>query len=119
MTECVVIVEDEAEVRNMLREVLEEEGFTVIALAHPELVSSLDESVRPCVFLLDLMLPGTSGIELAQRLRSSGFSDTPIIAMSASDLMLRLAVESRVFQACMPKPFEIPFLMDQLSRFAS
>jgi CheY-like chemotaxis protein len=118
MVSRIVVVEDETELLYLLHDVLEEEGFEVIALSRPDLSTMLDANLKPDLFLIDLMLPGISGVELAQQLRERGFAATPMIAMSASDLMIRLATESRLFQASVSKPFELSALLDCVKRYA-
>lgn len=78
-------------------------------------LQSRDGELR--LFLLDMMLVGTTGIEVARILRANGFADTPMIAMSASGQMLRAATDSRLFAATLPKPFELTHLLETVSRF--
>ena len=65
------------------------------------------------------MLPGMSGIDLAQRLRDDGFPETPMIAMSASPAMLKQASASHLFQGTLPKPFELQALLQYAAEYAS
>jgi CheY-like chemotaxis protein len=58
------------------------------------------------------MLAGTTGIDLAGRLRSDGLAQAPMIAMSASRAMLGKARASGLFDDFLPKPFDL----DQLER---
>lgn len=67
---------------------------------------------EPRLFMLDLMLPAMSGIELAQRLRTDGYRETPIIAMSASPTMLQVAEESELFHGSLGMPFELDGLLE-------
>lgn len=119
MKSRIVVVEDETELLRLLRDVLEEEGFGVISLTRPDMIATLDHELEPSLFLIDLMLPTMSGIELAEQLRERGYKDTPMIAMSASDLMVRIAAESRLFQDTLPKPFELSTLLDCVKRYVS
>lgn len=114
MSACVVVIEDEPDVLELLCDVLDSSGYSTVGLRDPELVRGMASITHPDAFLLDLMLPGKSGIEVAQELRSDGFEDTPIIAISASRLLLRTAVKSHLFQATLPKPFDIEEVIDCL-----
>jgi len=82
--ERILIVDDEAAIREMIAIALDLAGFDCIEAedalqAHHKIV---DE--RPSLILLDWMLPGMSGIELARRLkREEGTSEIPIIILTA------------------------------------
>ncbi len=79
----VLVVDDEAAIRETLRGILEDEGFSV-SLARDALeAKKLIESQRPEIVLLDLFLPGISGMELLQELSEKGLtSETVIIVIS-------------------------------------
>jgi CheY-like chemotaxis protein len=114
MGTCVVVVEDEPSVLEMLRDLLTMNGYSVVPVSYPELVHTIDPDLHPDVFLLDVMLPGMSGVELAAQLRTCGFEETPMIAMSASPLMLELAAASKLFRQTVAKPFDITKLLDAI-----
>jgi CheY-like chemotaxis protein len=117
MDNCIVVVEDEPEVLAVLRDLLELEDFKVVGFARPDLALSVLGTVTPDLFLIDIMLPGMSGIELAERLRAGGYSHTPMIAMSASGLMSRFAAESGYFQEAIDKPFDVDALLKCVERY--
>jgi len=48
-------------------------------------VRVLTQPVRPAMCLVDMMLPNTTGIELAQELKATRYAQTPMVAMSASN----------------------------------
>lgn len=116
MSACIAVVDDELPVLEMLRDLLEGGGFDVVAFDHPDSVTELDSRVRPALFIIDLMLPGSTGIELAERLRIAGFADTPMIAMSASKAMTQMASRSGLFQDTLYKPFDLSVLLDCVER---
>jgi CheY-like chemotaxis protein len=113
----VVVVDDEPELLDLLRDIIEEEGYRVLPVNDPAKVESIARDVAPQLFLIDLMLPGTDGIELAGRLRSAGLADSPIVAMSASAAMLAAARASGLFQAALAKPFDLSTLLDVIGRY--
>jgi CheY-like chemotaxis protein len=82
-------------------------------------VQSLVLGVEPYLFLVDLMLPGIDGIELASRLRAGHFRDTPIIAMSASAAMLAAARRSTLFQETLAKPFDLSTMLGYVERYVA
>jgi CheY-like chemotaxis protein len=117
MDQPIVVVDDEPELLHLVRDVLEEEGLSVLPVDHPDQVVNVVTRVRPALFLVDLMLPGTDGVELARRLRESGAEQTPIVGMSASRGMLEAAERSSLFDETLPKPFELSQLLGCVERF--
>jgi DNA-binding response OmpR family regulator len=116
MERLVVVIDDERDVLNVVCEVLEEEGLGVLCLDHPKLARSLKDSINPCLFLIDLMLPDDNGIQLAEDLRSHAFHSVPMIAMSASRDMVRAAWTSGLFQDTLSKPFDLDQLVQIVER---
>jgi DNA-binding response OmpR family regulator len=86
MTRPVLIVEDEPDIAEGVRYNLEREGLRAVVAGTGEkgLEIALDKSDPPALILLDLMLPGMSGIELCRRLRREPATRrTPIIMLTA------------------------------------
>ena|SRR5215475_3006372 len=86
MTGPVLIIEDNRDIAEVLQYGLENENLkTRVALTGEEgLAASLDETNAPSIILLDLLLPGMSGIELCRRLRKEPLTrKTPIIIVTA------------------------------------
>ncbi len=82
-TPHILIIEDEQEIANYLRRGLVLEGFQVtVAADGPSGLAVARESTHDLV-ILDLMLPGLDGLEVASRLRAA--SDIPIIILTARD----------------------------------
>lgn len=81
----ILVVEDEDAIREMLVMVLEQASLSVIAVASAEQAQhSLADNIRPDLILLDWMLPGISGVELARRLkRDDLYKELPIILLTA------------------------------------
>src|SRR5918997_4021979 len=86
MNRPVLIVEDEPDIAEGLRYNLEREGLPAVVAETGEkgLELALDKNNPPALILLDLMLPGMSGIELCRRLRREPSTRrTPIIMLTA------------------------------------
>jgi DNA-binding response OmpR family regulator len=86
MTKPVLIVEDEPDIAEGLRYNLEREGLRALVAGTGEkgLELALDKTNPPALILLDIMLPGMSGIELCRRLRREPQTRrTPIIMLTA------------------------------------
>lgn len=86
-SQSVLVVDDDAGIRDALRDVLEDEGCTVYTAANGlealRVLAALPE--RPGLLLLDLMMPVMSGWEVLDRLREDGTLDAlDVMVMTAS-----------------------------------
>lgn len=106
-----MVVEDNVPIMEVIRQFFEIEGMETVGAAQADLALRLARSVRPHLVLIDIMLDGPSGIEVAKALKDQGFEGIPMIAMSASPAMLNYAKEAGVFDAYLPKPFDFDDLL--------
>lgn len=86
MLQNILIVEDDADIAESLLYNLKREGFRPVIAESGEkgLRLALDEKSAPSLIILDLMLPGMSGMELCRRLRREQMTEkTPIIMLTA------------------------------------
>jgi CheY-like chemotaxis protein len=68
----VLVVEDDEESRETLRELLELDGYSVDTAANGKQALEKLEKIAPCVILLDLFMPVLDGWKVIEQLRSSG-----------------------------------------------
>jgi len=79
--ERILVVEDEANIVNLVRAYLEREGFTVDAVTDGRAALHQARTTRPHLIVLDLMLPGMDGLDVCRRLRQD--SDVYILMLTA------------------------------------
>jgi two-component system phosphate regulon response regulator PhoB len=80
----ILVVDDEAPIREMLRLALERGGFSVQEAADARQAHGMIFEQAPNLILLDWMLPGMSGLDLARRLKKEALTrDIPIIMLTA------------------------------------
>jgi two-component system, OmpR family, phosphate regulon response regulator PhoB len=80
----VLIVDDEAPIREMIAVALEMADYRVLEAANAQSAHAIIVDHQPDLVLLDWMMPGTSGIELARRLkREEATRELPIIMLTA------------------------------------
>ena len=78
-----LIVEDEPSMMKMLRESLEADGFSVVQTANADQALTHASTDRPDLVLLDLMLPGESGMSFLKKLRESTWGKKmPVIILT-------------------------------------
>lgn len=80
----ILVVEDEPEMREVLKRGLEEEGHTVIVSGEGNDALSVAMHYSFDAIVLDVMLPGLDGFAIAKRLRASRIG-TPILMLTAKD----------------------------------
>lgn len=80
----ILVVEDEARLLELLRSGLSEEGHSVLTAANGTDALDVARSGQFDAILLDVMLPGIDGYEIARRLRTEG-NETPILMLTARD----------------------------------
>lgn len=79
--DSVLVVEDELKIAELLKDYLEQDGFSVICLRRGDEVVEKVKKLSPSIILLDLMLPGVDGISVCREIRK--FSNVPIIMVTA------------------------------------
>jgi two-component system, OmpR family, response regulator len=82
--ETLLLVDDEENLRSMLRAALRHEGFEVHPVATGREALDAVETVKPDLIVLDVMLPDLDGFEVCNRLRREG-SKTPVLFLTARD----------------------------------
>jgi two-component system alkaline phosphatase synthesis response regulator PhoP len=84
MAELVLVIEDEREIRDLIRYNLERAGYRVVAEADGDQGLERAFSSRPDAVVLDLMLPGSSGLEVLREIRSEpSTKELPVIILTA------------------------------------
>src|SRR3989337_1246113 len=105
--EKILVVDDEATIREVIRRYLERDGFEVMEAADGDAALDVVEEVEPDLVVLDLMLPGLDGLSLTRRLRE--YSAVPIIMLTAKGAVedriqgLELGADDYVFKPFDPK----------------
>ena len=77
----ILAVEDDPQALRYVRDILSKGGFTPVVTAAPEKVLELVEGEKPHLVLLDLLLPGTDGMDLMKKILE--IADVPVIFLSA------------------------------------
>ena len=84
MSKTIVVVDDDPTQRRLIQAVLEREGFAATLLGGGDALLDRMAAGAPCdIILLDLVMPGRSGLETLTELRNRGYQ-TPVIVLTAS-----------------------------------
>ena len=112
----VLVVEDDADLRAAVADILEDAGFEVHVAENGEDALHVfgelgHHGQRPCLVLLDLMMPVMDGFAFMERVRADpGLRQVPVVVLSAS---AREPPEGA--RGMLRKPFEIPILLDTVA----
>ncbi|HLR23444.1 MAG TPA: response regulator transcription factor [Pseudogracilibacillus sp.] len=107
MKQNMMVVEDDQMIRELIVMYLEKEGYDVIEAANGEEAKEKFLLDRPCLIILDLMLPKLSGEEFCKWVKEEGDQDVSIIILSAKTRVEdKLNVFNMGADDYMVKPFE-------------
>jgi two-component system phosphate regulon response regulator PhoB len=84
MKDVILVVDDEEDIRELVRYNLSKSGFNVVTAATGEEALQIAQQTKPMLVVLDIMLPGIDGLEVCRRLKGDrNLSQTPIVMVSA------------------------------------
>lgn len=114
-TRCVAIVDDDAEVRSLLAAVLSQDGYDIATLANGDaLLTHLGKSLSkpgtdalPELIVLDVKMPGLSGLDVLAALRSTHWKAPVIIITAFGDGLTHDRAKRLGAVAVFEKPFEV------------
>jgi len=105
MANTILVIEDDADLQQLLKEYLAGFGYAVHSEGAPEAGLNAIRSLSPDLIILDVMLPGMNGFEVCRRIRQD--SQIPIIMLTArGDVMDRVAGLEIGADDYLAKPFE-------------
>ena len=80
--ESILVVDDEPDIRNLVQEILVDEGYKVSVAENTAVARKHANSKRPDLVLLDIWMPGEDGISLLKDWQKTGSIDCPVVMMS-------------------------------------
>jgi CheY-like chemotaxis protein len=112
----VLIVEDDADLREMMAQLLSLEGYRTQTVANGvEALDVLQRGDRPDLILLDLMMPVMDGWEFRRRqIQDPRIADVPVVVLSALDPSRAVDLAGAAF---LKKPLDFDRLLDLVRRF--
>jgi len=109
----ILIVEDNENNKKLLRDVLRHRGYRVAEAGTAEEGTALAAEQHPALILMDIQLPGMSGVEALARLRSDARTrHIPVVAVTASAMdQDRTRIMAAGFNAYQRKPISVKELL--------
>ena len=112
----VLLVEDDLEIRDILQDLLEQEGYDVVPASNGKQALdflTLNDPARADLVILDLMMPMVSGWQVLDKMKSDPvLTDIPVIVLSA---VTRKKPEGAI--TFLRKPFSLKVLFDAIRTF--
>ncbi len=115
-TETILVVDDEAGVRQSVRGVLADEGYRVLEAEDGRGALRLIESERPRLVILDIWMPEMDGIELLRRIRDSDPSTQVIVISGHGNIETAVTATKLGAFDFIEKPFSLDGLLHVIDR---
>ena len=82
MNARILVVDDEPDIRVLLKDILEDEGYQVEVAEHARAANEIRRRLAPDLVLLDIWMPEVDGVTLLKQWKSSGDDRCPVVMMS-------------------------------------
>jgi len=116
----VLVIDDDLPIRGMLAAALRQHGFQVLLAGDGGEGQRAVTIHHPDVILLDLAMPGVNGWDFLQRLQETGhLGRIPVVVISAHLGVQPQALLQMGVSAILPKPFNLPDLMDLIEHLTA
>jgi CheY-like chemotaxis protein len=119
--QLILCVDDNRDIRDLITLILEEEGYSALASSDGDSALTLIKERKPDLVLLDVMMPGISGLDVLRTLRAlsdSSINQTPVIVITAksqsSDIDEALTAGATSY---IVKPFRPEALIEKVQKF--
>jgi DNA-binding response OmpR family regulator len=116
----VLIVDDSPAQVKLIQGLLEPEGYPSVGLNDPRRIEEIITAERPCMILLDVVMPDRNGFQICRELKSSTeFNGIPVILVTSKDTVSdRYWGEQQGADGYVTKPFTREELLRAVRRFA-
>ena len=119
MAKTILIVEDNQANMMFFNDLLEGQGYDTLRTTDGEGAMELTRRHRPDLILMDIQLPGLSGLDVTRMLKADDeLKDIPVIAVTAFAMKGdELKIRQAGCDGFVPKPISIPDLMEAITGF--
>lgn len=115
MSKKILAVDDDSDILDVIRIILEDEGYEVFTLANGKQVFEVMEENVPDLILLDVMLGGLDGRDICRALKQHNiFKNIPVVMISASHNLNNLLLMPGAPNNFLAKPFDIDRLVEMV-----
>lgn len=115
----IIVVDDDLDILEAISLMLEDAGYTVTTNSKGDLIELLDVNDLPAMIILDMLLSGSDGRDIARQLKAQEYTKhIPVIMLSAHPKAEQEAQLSGV-DDFLSKPFEMDELLEKVARFTA
>ncbi len=118
----IMVIDDEPDIRTYLMAILEDNGYETCSIEESEPVSKAVLEMKPDLIILDIMMPGRSGLSIYKELRANdAVKNVPVALFSAmspgneftEEDIKKLAIDNRISfpEGFIEKPIKVPALL--------
>ena len=112
----VLVLDDQPYLRDIIAAIVQDAGYPALAVATADEALLRMDQLRPELLVLDMSLPGTSGLQLLEQLRAESTWETLPVIMVSGDPTKLGAVEGRTNVVALTKPFDVNALVAEIER---
>lgn len=111
MIATILVIDDDADICDLIRQILEDEGYDVMIAANGQIALEVLATIAPSLILLDYMMPLMDGPTFIHETEQRGLRDTiPIVLLTAASAANQRAAELGTANY-VGKPFELESLL--------
>jgi len=117
MKKTILVVDDENSVLELIKSVLELDGYNVVTAETGEQTFKVLKEVRPDLILLDVMMPDVNGIKILERIKNNPeLEETHVILLTVLSLeeIEKINTKKLKFKEHIQKPFDNKALIDKV-----
>jgi len=113
MKKTIMVVDDEVDIRETVKTVLEKEGYTVVTAINADDALKQEPTVKPALILMDIMMPGTPVREIVPKLKSK---IAYLSVVRTSEAEKEDLTKSKNIVDFIQKPFDIKTLVAKVKK---
>ena len=116
MTKTIMVVDDEADIRETVKAVLEKEGYDVVTANNADSALKKEATAKPDLILMDIMMPGTPVREIVPKLKSKV---AYLSVVRTSEAEKEDLTKSKNIVDFIQKPFDIKTLVSKVKKLTA
>lgn len=117
MNKKILIIDDDTSILEVIKIILEDKGYTTIALSSAAHIQNVIEKNEPDLILLDIWISGHNGSDIVKTLKkNTRFKSIPVILISANNDTQKIAQEAGA-DGFIAKPFDIDYLSEVVKTY--